>query len=56
MAYENTKALMDRLMVTEADITEILGVWADDIEAEEPHAVNDIHAARQLAMSFSIEE
>lgn len=53
MAYERTRRIMDRMGIGEdAEVMELLSVYADEIEEAEPGAVNDIDAARRVAEGF----
>lgn len=51
-AYEGLKQLCYDRMITGEDIELILAAYADAVEQEEPHAVSEIDAARNIGMNI----
>ena len=56
MAYPNTRKLMESSGLSDSDVREIISTYAEELEAQEPHAVNSIHAGKTVADEFGTED
>ena len=56
MAYEKTRALMAKHDLDDSSLREIIGTYAEELEAQEPHATNAIGTARTLSEEFGTED
>lgn len=52
VAYEKTKALLERYGVKPTEVEEIISTYAEELAVHEPHATNAVEAANSLAIDF----
>ena len=56
MAYEKTRALMEKHNLDDASLLEIIDTYADELAAQEPYATNAISTTRTLSEEFGTED